>query len=118
MLLTQCHNVDNEDPMFQWHHLEIYCLHPRPQQKVVRHAGYPCLLEPFCRTAAFKECHTRQEARHVYRREDKLVAGDACGNGAVCRGGVDPRSEETVPFCGSRTKDGCRRISNVVRRDI
>ena len=118
MSLTQCHNINNEDPVFQRNHLKVHRLHPRPQQKVVRHARYPCLLESFRRTATLKICHTRQETCHVYRREDELVAGDARGNSAVCSRGVDPRSEEAVPFRGSRTEDGCRCISDVVWRGL
>ena len=91
--------------MLQRHKFKVHRLHPRPQQKVIRHAGHPRLLQSLFGTASLKICHRGKETRHVDGREDELVAGDARGDGAVRGGGVHARGEEAVPFCRGGTED-------------
>ena len=106
MILTQRNKIDNEHPVLQRHKFEVNSLHPRPQQKVIRHARYIRLPQPLLRARTLKICHRRKEDTHVDGREDELVAGYTGGDCTVLGGEVYAAGEEVVPFgcCGAEDR--------------
>lgn len=74
--LTQGDHIDHQDPMLEWHELEVCELHEWPNHPVALQGVEVCAVQLILGAASFHDCHARQEDKQVGTSEHCLVRGD------------------------------------------
>lgn len=105
-VLTQRYYVYHQDPVLQWHKLEVRELNRWPYHPVLLQRRSIALLQLLPRIRALHKRHGREEHEQVRAGEDGLISQDAGDNGRI--GSVlddDVLLQEAKPFCGGGTED-------------